>query len=86
MKEETFYLKLGQALDQIASLLSSRDTSFATCGPSFAITLDNDDSVKSIKEEVDDIVKDTFECKKASKYRKYNYHANKLYLQFKRHI
>lgn len=82
MKEKTFQLRLGQALEAVSGYLSSRETEYKTVGPAFAISINNDD-VNSIKEGVDDIISDSF-GDKASRYRKYNYHKNILYLQFKR--
>jgi hypothetical protein len=81
MKEKSFYSKLGQAFDRICDYLGSREAEYVTAGPSFAIRVRNDE-MESVKDGIDGIIKDTFG--KVSKHRKYNYHQQKLYLQFKR--
>jgi hypothetical protein len=84
MKEKKFYLKLGQAFEAIDGYLRSRESEYVTHGPSFAINV-KDDDVDTLKNDIDGIIKDSFNCK-VSKYRKYNYHQQKLYLQFKRRV
>ena len=81
MREKTFYLKLGQAFETISKYLSNREAEYVTLGPSFAIST-KEDEVDSIKDNIDSIIRGAFNGK-ASKFRKYNYHQQKLYLQFK---
>ena len=83
MKDRTFQMKLGQAFEAVSGYLSSREAEYKTAGPAFAISID-DCEVDSIKDGVDCIITDSFGGK-ASEHRKYNYHKNILYLQFKQH-
>jgi hypothetical protein len=83
MKDRTFHTKLGQVYAAVCGYLSNRETEYRTVGPAFAIVT-NDDEVDSLVDDVDNIIQHSFGGK-ASKHRKYNYHKNILYLQFKRH-
>lgn len=85
MSNKKFIEKLRNAVRRIEHFLTEEDIDYSSSGTAYAIK-SNTETVNSIKSGLDRIIADSFGVSKASKCCKYNFHANILYLQFKKRL
>ena len=85
MKYKKFCKDLKETVTDIANLLSAKKIKFSNSGSEFAIKLKSN-KIDSVKDDIDCIVTQKFDCSKASKFREFNSYDGILYLQFKRPV
>lgn len=85
MSDKKYIKRLWKAVRGIDQFLTEKDIDYSNSGTAYAIRL-NTETVNSVKISLNRIIADAFGVIKASKYCKYNFHADILYLQFKKRL
>lgn len=83
MKYSKFAKGLKESVNKITSLLNSKKIKYSNVGSEFAIRV-KPNKMDPVKGDIDEIIVSVFDCKKASKFRKFSFYDEVLYLQFKR--
>ena len=78
--------KLGLAVTGIEDYLNDNQISYKSAGSTLSFNTNNDMNLDKIKEDIDDIVIESFGCKRASKRRKYIFLENMIFIRFKKEV
>ena len=86
MNYKKFSKGLKESVDSIAKMLSGKKIKFSQTGSQFAIKKLKSNKLDTVKDDIDNIISKSFDCEKASKFRKFSFFDEVLYLQFKRRV
>ena len=81
-----YMTKLGLAVTGIEDYLDENQISYKSAGSTLSFNTDENMNINKIKDDIDDIVVESFGCKKASKRRKYTFLENMIFIRFKKEV